>query len=141
MNVDLLPGRPDDGDTCGSNRLANSIFRAVIIAIVLAILISTATAQSGRSWMEGFVFTDSSSQGFAGATVELLGDPEYERVQSVRLSTTTSQEGKYSIRDIPYGEYIYRVTSEGYEKYEIKIYIAPDMLTQIHVRLKQKKQQ
>jgi hypothetical protein len=109
------------------------------MVITLSVLIGTVNAQSGRSWMNGFVFADSDTRGLAGAEVELIGDQSNDRLRSVRLSTTSDQDGKYSIKDIPYGEYTFGISAEGYEPYEIKLYIGSDMLTQIHVRLKRKK--
>ncbi len=89
--------------------------------------------------MNGFVFADSDTRGLSGATVELIGDQNSDRLRSVKLTTKSEQDGKYSIQDIPYGEYSFRVTSQDYEPYQITLYIGSDMLTQIHVRLKRKK--
>jgi hypothetical protein len=88
--------------------------------------------------MKGFVFADSDTRGLPDATVELVGDQSNARLRSVRLTTKTEQDGKYSINDIPYGDYTLRVSAEGYVPYEIKLYIGSDMLTQIHVRLRKK---
>ena len=106
--------------------------------ITFSILAAASAAQSGRSWMNGFVFADSDTRGLSGASVELIGDQSNARLRSVRLSTKTEQDGEYSMKDIPYGEYTFRVSADGYEPYEIRLYIGSDMLTQIHVRLKKK---
>ena len=113
--------------------------RICLLMIALLALGLTAPAQSGRSWMHGFVFSDSDTKGLAGATVELIGDPANERLKDVRLSTKAEQDGEYSLKDIPYGDYSFRVSAAGYEPYEIKVYVGSDMLTQIHVRLKRQK--
>ena len=113
--------------------------RLALLVITLSILAGGVAAQSGRSWMGGFVFADSDTRGLPGATVELEGDQENERLRTVRLSTKTEQDGKYSIKDIPYGDYTFRVTAEGYAPYQIKLYVGSDMLTQIHVRLRKTK--
>jgi Carboxypeptidase regulatory-like domain len=120
---------------------ASSTFslRFVWLVITLLILAEVVAAQSGRSWMNGFVFADSDTIGLPGATVELIGDQNSDRLRSVRLITKTDQDGKYSIKDIPYGEYTFRVLGEGYETYEIRLYIGSDMLTEVHVKLKRKK--
>ena len=89
--------------------------------------------------MGGFIFADSDTRGLAGATVELIGDQNNARLKAVRLSTKAEEDGKYSMKDIPYGGYTFRVSAAGYEPYEIKLYIGSDMLTQIHVRLRVKK--
>ena len=88
--------------------------------------------------MGGFIFADSDTKGLAGATVELIGDQNNGRLRSVHLTTKAEQDGNYSFKDIPYGDYTFRVSAPGYETYEIKLYVGSDMLTQIHVRLKKK---
>ena len=113
--------------------------RLVRLVVTLSILTGIVTAQSGRSWMNGFIFADSDTKGLLGANVELIGDQNNERLRAVRLSTKTEQDGKYLIKDIPYGEYTFRVSAEGYDSYEIRLYIGSDMLTEIHVKLRKKK--
>ena len=112
--------------------------RPFLISVVLAVLALTSFAQSGRSWMSGFVFADSDTNGLPGATVELTGDQSNARLKSDHLSTKAENDGKYSLKDIPYGDYTFRVSADGYEPYEIKLYVGSDMLTQIHVRLRRK---
>jgi hypothetical protein len=111
----------------------------LLLTIIISMLAVTADAQSGRSWMNGFVFADSDTNGLAGANVELIGNQANARLKSVHLSTKAEGDGKYSLKDIPYGDYTFRVTAEGYEPYEIKLYIGSDMLTELHVRLRRKK--
>lgn len=118
------------------NGLSPICLRVVRLVITLAILSQMAGSQSGRSWMNGFVFADSDTRGLQGANIELTGDRSNERLRSVRLSTKADQQGKYSINDIPYGEYTFRVSADGYKPYEIVLYIGSDMLTQIHVKLR-----
>jgi hypothetical protein len=89
--------------------------------------------------MDGFIFADSDTKGLPGALIELIGDQNNGRLRNVRLSTKAESDGKYSIKDIPYGDYSFRVSAAGYEPYEIKLYIGSDMLTQIHVRLRKTK--
>ena len=113
-------------------------WRLFLISVVLSGLALTSFAQSGRSWMNGFIFADSDTNGLPGANVELTGDQSNARLKSVHLSTKAENDGKYSLKDIPYGDYIFRVSADGYEPYEIKLYVGSDMLTQIHVRLRRK---
>src|SRR5262245_64608938 len=104
--------------------------RAMLLLLLALIFIipDNLTAQSGRSWMKGFIFADSDTRGLAGATVELTGDQNNDRLRAVKLSTKAEADGGYSIKDIPYGDYTFRVSAEGYEPYEIKLYIGSDML-------------
>ena len=113
-------------------------WRLFLISIVLSGFALTSFAQSGRSWMNGFIFADSDTNGLPGANVELMGDQSNARLKSVHLTTKAESDGKYSLKDIPYGDYTFRVSADGYEPYEIKLYVGSDMLTQIHVRLKRK---
>ena len=113
-------------------------WRLFLISIVLSGFALTSFAQSGRSWMNGFIFADSDTNGLPGANVELTGDQSNARLKSVHLSTRAENDGKYSLKDIPYGDYTFRVSADGYEPYEIKLYVGSDMLTQIHVRLRRK---
>ena len=113
-------------------------WRLFLISIVLSGFALTSFAQSGRSWMNGFIFADSDTNGLSGANVELTGDQSNARLKSVHLSTRAENDGKYSLKDIPYGAYTFRVSADGYEPYEIKLYVGSDMLTQIHVRLRRK---
>src|SRR6476469_6934581 len=113
--------------------------RLILLVVTFSILSAVATAQSGRSWMKGFIFADSDIKGLVGATVELTGDQDNERLKSVKLTTTAGDDGNYSLKEIPYGGYTFRVSADGYAPYEIKLYVGSDMLTQIHVRLKKNK--
>ena len=118
---------------------ATVALRLALLAMALLIFAQIAAAQSGRSWMNGFVFADSDTNGLAGAAVELIGDQNNDRFKSVRLSAKAENDGKYSLKDIPYGDYTFRVSAAGYETYEIKLYIGSDMLTELHVKLRHKK--
>jgi hypothetical protein len=113
---------------------------ALVIALLLiGIPASHAVAQSGRSWMKGIVLDESDTNGIKGATVELIGDPDSPRLRSVKLLTQTDSSGKYSYKDVPYGDYTFRVSASGFSTYEIKLYIASDALTELHVRLRKPK--
>ncbi len=114
------------------------IKRNALLLIALVCLAIPVVGQSGRSWMNGFVFADSDTQGLAGATITLTGDQNNQRLKSVKLTTVADKDGSYSIKDIPYGSYTFRVSSDGYEPYEIKLYIGSDMLTELHVKLSKK---
>ncbi|HMF54955.1 MAG TPA: carboxypeptidase-like regulatory domain-containing protein [Pyrinomonadaceae bacterium] len=104
--------------------------------IVLAALSSVALAQSGRSWMNGFVLDESDTNGISGATVELIGDQDNARLRSVHLTAKTDERGKYSFTQVPYGDYTFRVSADGFTPYEVKIYMLSDSLTELHVKLR-----
>jgi Carboxypeptidase regulatory-like domain len=110
--------------------------RMVPCLVVLVVLTGVARAQSGRCWMEGFVVSDSDWRGLKGATLELSGDPDDARLRSVKLTAKADDAGKYSLKAIPYGDYILRVSAPGHASYRINIYMLTDTLTQLHVKLK-----
>lgn len=116
--------------------IKNLTSRIVWLLIILALATTSVPAQSGRSWMNGFVFDESDTHGMSGALVELIGDADSPRLRAKKLTTETDQDGKYSFKEIPYGEYTFRVSASDFITYEIKLYIASDALTEIHVKLK-----
>lgn len=93
-------------------------------------------AQSGRGWMDGFVVRESATNAAAGATVELTA--QTPRSGSGKLVAKADERGEYKFKEIPYGDYVLRVSSDGYKTYQIEIYIMPDVQTKLHVRLKKK---
>ena len=107
-----------------------------LLIVALSLFNMIASAQSGRSWMNGFVFAESDTQGLSGARVELIGDQDSPRLRTVKMTTTADEQGKYSFKEIPYGEYTFRASAAGFAPYEIKLYIASDALTELHVKLK-----
>jgi hypothetical protein len=111
-------------------------FRIAGLVISLLVISTVLAAQSGRSWMKGIVLGVSDSQGMGGAVVELLGDPGNPRHRATTLSTTTDGNGRYLFKVVPYGDYSFRVSAPGFLAYEIRIYIASDAETQLHVRLR-----
>lgn len=111
--------------------------RLTTLFVVLsgALLSAPAQSQSGRSWLNGFVFAESDTHALQDATVELRGAADYERLRDVHLTARTDENGAYSLTNVPYGMYVFRVSAPGFRDYEIPLYVASDMLTQIHVRL------
>jgi hypothetical protein len=43
------------------------------------------------------------------------------------------------ISNVPYGDYTFRVSAPGFSAYQIKLYIASDALTELHVKLRKQK--
>jgi Carboxypeptidase regulatory-like domain len=119
-------------------RIRNLLRPMACLVIALSLPLMTAAAQSGRSWMNGIVFDESDTHGISGARVELIGDPDDPRLQSTKLTTNTDERGKYAFSRVPYGGYTFRVSAAGFTTYEIKLYIASDALTALHVQLKKR---
>jgi hypothetical protein len=106
------------------------------LLLAFSVAVSTASAQSGRCQMTGFVVGESDYPGISGATVELIGERVDGQTTPTRLVATTDSVGKYSLEEIPHGEYTLRVTAAGYSEYEIPICMLSDTTTQLHVRLR-----
>jgi hypothetical protein len=113
-------------------------FHFLVAGLVISLLVisSALSAQSGRSWMKGIVLGVSESQGMRGASVELLGDPDIPSLRGVSLNVVTDDTGRYLFKVVPYGNYTFKVSAPGFLPYEIKLYIASDSETQLHVRLR-----
>ena len=108
----------------------------VAVALSVFWFPGTTCAQSGRGWMDGFVVHESATNAASGAKVELTAVAP--RSGSGKLAAIADKRGEYKFKEIPYGDYVLRVSSEGYEPYQIEIYIMPDVPSRIHVRLKKK---
>ena len=121
------------------NRAASAAGRPLQCLLLLMILALSASAQSGRCVMEGFVVGESDYPGLAGATVELIGDPHNDSLRSVKLVAKADDQGKYSLKEIPHGDYILRVSAPGYVTYRINIYMLSDTTTQLHFKLRKAK--
>jgi hypothetical protein len=112
--------------------------RPVALLMVVLALSNSSAAQSGRGWMKGIVLGVSESQGMRGALVELSGDPHNPTRRDVAFDTRTDEAGRYAFKNVPNGEYTFRVSAEGFVPYEITVYIPSDAETQLHVRLRAK---
>lgn len=111
-------------------------FRVAGLVISLLVVSSALSAQSGRSWMKGIVLGVSESQGMSGASVELSGDQDNPRLRARSFKVSTDDTGRYFFKVVPYGDYTFKVSAPGFLPYEIKLYIASDAETQLHIRLR-----
>lgn len=114
-------------------------WRGTGLSIFLLVVAVVLSAQSGRGWMKGIVLGVSDSQGMSGVVLELAGDPDNARLPSVALDARTDDTGRYFFKNIPYGDYTFKVSAPGFIPYEIKVYIPSDAETQLHVRLRKEK--
>jgi hypothetical protein len=113
-----------------------NLVRMAACALLLLLVASGLQAQKGKSWVNGVVYDESETHELAGAAVELTGDPSSTRVAAVKLATKTDDGGKYYFKDVAYGDYTFRVSAPGYAPYEIKLFVATDTLTALHVKLR-----
>jgi hypothetical protein len=116
-------------------QIKKSIGAIVRLMFVLSLAVISVAAQSGRGWMNGFVVEEAVTRGVKNARVELIGSPDYPRLRSTKLEASADENGKYSFAQVPYGRYIFRVSARGFTTYEIKLFVAPDVETKLHVQL------
>ena len=109
----------------------------VMIALVLTISAVGVRAQSGISSVGGVVADETATrQGkfvvVSGAKVELeqnvKNDPR-------KFTTTTDKRGVFGFREIPYGDYVLRVSAPNYRSYELKFFVDSDGSAEITVLL------
>lgn len=115
-------------------RLSTRILGSALL--LLALSSAALQAQRDHSWVNGLVFGESETHGVAGATVTLTGDESSPRLREVKLEARTDDEGKYYFKDVAHGDYTFRVSAPGFTPYEIRLYIATDTLTALHVKLR-----
>jgi hypothetical protein len=106
--------------------------RAAMLAVValLAFATRSASAQSGRGLLSGFVSDSATAaNGIAGARVELRAPTGWQRSKEDPKTTVvfTNGTGNYSTPLVRMGEYALRITAEGFEPYETTMLIGSDM--------------
>lgn len=107
------------------------------IAILLTLLMwwATASAQSGRAVMRGYVafeglaYVDKQPR----AKIELCSGP---KGKDCGTPTLTDEHGLYEISPAPLGEWWLRISAPGFNTYEISIYLPSDFIGNLAVMLK-----
>lgn len=110
------------------------------VALVAALLMITAVgvrAQSGISSVGGVVADEAATrQGkfvvVSGANVEL---EQNVKDSPRKFATTTDKGGVFGFREIPYGDYVLRVSAPNYRSYELKFFVDSDGSADITVLL------
>jgi Carboxypeptidase regulatory-like domain len=110
-----------------------------VAKITVALLIATVAvrAQSGISSAAGVVADQTSTrQGkfvvVSGASVEL---EQNVKDSPRKFTTTTDKQGVFRFREIPYGDYVLRVSAPNYRSYELKFFVDSDGSAEITVLL------
>ena len=121
------------------NSLPKTVVKALGFILLLTLAAAVVQAQRGRSWVNGIVFDESETQGIAGVTVELTGDPGSPGAAAVKLSTKTDEGGKYYFKDVPRGDYTFKASGPGLAPYRINLFVAGDTLTALQVKMRKAK--
>ena len=116
-----------------------SLVMTTLVTASVLVFPQTSYAQSGRGWMDGFVLRESATKPAPGATVELTALAP--RSGPLKLVAKADERGEYKFKEIPYGDYLLRVSSDGCRPYQIEIYIMPDAHTRMHFALKKKEKE
>jgi ketosteroid isomerase-like protein len=116
-------------------------WRRALPALFLLVFPGVLRAQSGRSWVTGIVVGVSASQGLAGAVIEMTANPGRASLRDVSFKAVTDENGRYVIKNIPYGGYTLKVSAPGYLSYEIPVYILSDAETRLHARLRMEREE
>jgi hypothetical protein len=108
-----------------------------MITFALIIGAVAVRAQSGISSAGGQVADQTSTrQGkfvvVSGARVEL---EQNVKDSPRKFTTTTDKQGVFRFREIPYGDYVLRVSAPNYRSYELKFFVDSDGSAEITVLL------
>ena len=111
--------------------------RVVMISLALMIAAVAVQAQSGISSAGGRVADAAATkQGkfvvVTGAKVEL---EQNVKDSPRKFATTSDKDGVFGFREIPYGDYVLRVSAPNYQSYELKFFVDSDSSADITVLL------
>jgi len=111
--------------------------RVALIALALTTGAVAVRAQSGISSVGGLVADAAATkQGkfvvVTGANVEIEQDVKNS---PRKFTTTTDERGVFAFREIPYGDYVLRVSAPNYRSYELKVFVDSDGSAAITVLL------
>ena len=111
--------------------------RVVMIALVLMIAAVAVQAQSGISSVVGGVADAAATkQGKFVVIPDVKVELEQNTKDSPRkFTTTTDKRGVFSFQEIPFGDYVLRVSALNYQTYELKFFAESDGTTDITVLL------
>ena len=108
-----------------------------LVAVAPMITADGVRAQSGISSASGIVADAAATkQGkfvvVTGATVEL---EQNVKNSPRKFTTTTDKHGMFGFREIPYGDYVLKISAPSYRTYELKFFVDSDGFADITVLL------
>jgi hypothetical protein len=108
-----------------------------MIALVLMFAAVAVKAQSGISSVVGGVADAAATK--QGKFV-VITEAKVELEQNVKdnprkFTATTDKRGVFGFREIPYGDYVLRVSAPNYQSYELKFFVDSDGTADITVLL------
>jgi len=119
--------------------MAPSKLQSRVAMIAFALLIATVTvrAQSGISSVFGSVADSAATREgkfvvIAGATVEL---EQTVKNKPRKFTTTTEKGGVFGFREVPYGDYVLKISAPNYRRYELQFFVESDGSADITVLL------
>jgi hypothetical protein len=113
------------------------VLQVMITGAVLMLAAVAVRAQSGISSVVGSVAdAAATNQGKFVVITEAKVELEQNVGNSPRkFTTTTDKRGVFRFREIPYGDYVLRVSAPNYRSYELKFFVDSDGSADITVLL------
>ncbi|MEJ2629382.1 MAG: carboxypeptidase-like regulatory domain-containing protein, partial [bacterium] len=98
------------------------------IVFIIGILFLNVQSAYAASKITGFVYEKESGSPLPGANVFIQTDEQ-------TLGSATDTKGKFTISNVPPGEYVLNVTYIGYQKASVNISVGPDETVEIDVEM------
>ena len=122
-------------DQRGYREIRNSLLRAALSAIVIALFVCAGHAQTFRGAISGTV-TDPSGAVIPNAQVKAT-----ETATGLEHNTVTTTDGEFSFQDIPLGAYKVTVTAPGFPPYTVdKVEVAAGTIYTLPIKLSMQQQ-
>src|SRR5271168_3509203 len=122
-------------DSRGHRGIRNSLLRAGLSAIVIALFVCAGHAQTFRGAISGTV-TDPSGAVIPNAQVKAT-----ETATGLEYNTVTTSDGEFSFQDIPLGIYKVTVTAPGFPPYTVdKVEVAAGTIYSLPIKLSMQQQ-
>jgi hypothetical protein len=122
-------------DHRGYRGIRNSLLRAALSAIVIALFVCAGHAQTFRGAISGTV-TDPSGAVIPNAQVKAT-----ETATGLEHNTVTTSDGEFSFQDIPLGTYKVTITAPGFPPYTVdKVEVAAGTIFTLPIKLSMQQQ-
>jgi len=108
--------------------MKKSLILKLGIVFIIGILFLNVQSAYAASKITGFVYEKESGSPLPGANVFIQTDEQ-------TLGSATDTKGKFTISNVPPGEYVLNVTYIGYQKASVNISVGPDETVEIDVEM------
>lgn len=105
-------------------RIYTGVMRLKTILLVMAMLVYVGVSAQTKTYNIRGIVTDEKGKGIDFATISLNGD----------LGTNSEVNGHYTIKNVPKGTYVYRVSYVGYQTHTDTINVNADLTINVKMR-------